>query len=680
MKDPGFDSHTFNEWSKSSSSGDANHIAMTVDGNGDGQLQIKGSGDATVSQPLTGLTPGKYYTASVWGKVDGVRKTSITVQQGEDKATNWMDNTSHQYLAQQHKYVSTHFQRIKVTFQAKSDIATLLLQAEAGDATVTLDDVRVWENPSHTAPAGAVLYEDFENVDEGWGPFVYSKLGPVRTHLVESNGNQYMSYVLEGRYSLKTNESGTGEWLRTLPQTLRLEANTTYRLTMDYNAETKDMYSVAVRVKEGSAVRDLTQTTLDAGKGKLDVTFTTDEGKEPYLAIIKNFTNNNAELTGTLVVDNIRVVKGGGANIAPVVKEEIADRTIALGSGNVAIDISGTFHDEDGDALTYAAASSDETKIAVSVEGEAVVLRPVAAGRAIITVTADDGGGGTASAEFQATVTATSDPAATLTGPGTVQAGQPFAVTYGLANVSQHVYAQDITIRYDSGRLEFDSAASLRDGMEVIETAAKPGEVRLIAVSLGPDHAVVGGDVLELRWKAKPLSEPATGTIEVAQAVIADEKGNETTIEGTQHAVRITVTDKRALSALIAEAQSVHDAAEEGTGVGQYPAGSKAILQSAIDAAKAVADRAEASQEEIDAAEAALRAALNAFKESVHSGVPGDLNGDGKVSIGDLAIVAAHYGKTSSSPDWNIAKKADMNGDGKIDIDDLAAVAKLILQ
>ncbi|WP_356711725.1 dockerin type I domain-containing protein [Paenibacillus sp. CECT 9249] len=124
----------------------------------------------------------------------------------------------------------------------------------------------------------------------------------------------------------------------------------------------------------------------------------------------------------------------------------------------------------------------------------------------------------------------------------------------------------------------------------------------------------------------------------------------------------------------------MHDAAEEGTGVGQYPAGSKAILQSAIDAAKAVADRAEASQEEIDAAEAALRAALNAFKESVHSGVPGDLNGDGKVSIGDLAIVAAHYGKTSSSPDWNIAKKADMNGDGKIDIDDLAAVAKLILQ
>jgi len=52
-----------------------------------------------------------------------------------------------------------------------------------------------------------------------------------------------------------------------------------------------------------------------------------------------------------------------------------------------------------------------------------------------------------------------------------------------------------------------------------------------------------------------------------------------------------------------------------------------------------------------------------------------DLNGDGKVSIGDLGIVAAQYGKDSSSPDWQQVKRADINDDGKIDIADLAAVA-----
>lgn len=57
-----------------------------------------------------------------------------------------------------------------------------------------------------------------------------------------------------------------------------------------------------------------------------------------------------------------------------------------------------------------------------------------------------------------------------------------------------------------------------------------------------------------------------------------------------------------------------------------------------------------------------------------------DLNGDGKFSIGDLSIAAAHYGKDSTSPDWNIAKVADLNKDGKIDISDLAAIATKIVE
>ncbi|MDQ6422142.1 sialidase domain-containing protein [Paenibacillus sp. LHD-117] len=62
------------------------------------------------------------------------------------------------------------------------------------------------------------------------------------------------------------------------------------------------------------------------------------------------------------------------------------------------------------------------------------------------------------------------------------------------------------------------------------------------------------------------------------------------------------------------------------------------------------------------------------------AGLPGDVNGDEKVSIGDLAIVAAHYGKNSDSPDWNTAKIADIHRDGKIDILDLAEAAKLLLK
>lgn len=57
-----------------------------------------------------------------------------------------------------------------------------------------------------------------------------------------------------------------------------------------------------------------------------------------------------------------------------------------------------------------------------------------------------------------------------------------------------------------------------------------------------------------------------------------------------------------------------------------------------------------------------------------------DLNADGKITIGDLAIVAAQYGKDSTSSDWEQIKRADVNKDSRVDVADLAAVARKILE
>jgi hypothetical protein len=51
----------------------------------------------------------------------------------------------------------------------------------------------------------------------------------------------------------------------------------------------------------------------------------------------------------------------------------------------------------------------------------------------------------------------------------------------------------------------------------------------------------------------------------------------------------------------------------------------------------------------------------------------GDINGDGKVDITDVAIVARHFGTTPSSPNWDPA--CDLDGSGKVDISDVAIVA-----
>lgn len=57
-----------------------------------------------------------------------------------------------------------------------------------------------------------------------------------------------------------------------------------------------------------------------------------------------------------------------------------------------------------------------------------------------------------------------------------------------------------------------------------------------------------------------------------------------------------------------------------------------------------------------------------------------DINNDGRISIGDLGIVAASYGKTSESQDWEKIKHADINSDGRIDVEDLAMIASKIIE
>lgn len=89
----------------------------------------------------------------------------------------------------------------------------------------------------------------------------------------------------------------------------------------------------------------------------------------------------------------------------------------------------------------------------------------------------------------------------------------------------------------------------------------------------------------------------------------------------------------------------------------------------------AVATLGDGDGKEIEVAGSSLGITINPEVIKISS----DINNDGKVSIGDLAIVAAFYGATSSSPNWTQAKKADVNGDNVVDIKDLSSIANEII-
>ena len=73
-------------------------------------------------------------------------------------------------------------------------------------------------------------------------------------------------------------------------------------------------------------------------------------------------------------------------------------------SGESSADVSSAFSDPDGDALSYAAFSSEPAVATASMAGSVVTVRPVAEGSATITVTATDVDGLSASLSFDVTV------------------------------------------------------------------------------------------------------------------------------------------------------------------------------------------------------------------------------------------------------------------------------------
>ena len=90
-------------------------------------------------------------------------------------------------------------------------------------------------------------------------------------------------------------------------------------------------------------------------------------------------------------------------NRAPIAGDAIAERTIEV-DGNAALELSDHFSDPDGDALGYAATSSDEAVAVVSVSGTTLTVTAIAKGGASVLVTATDTEGVAATQEFPVTV------------------------------------------------------------------------------------------------------------------------------------------------------------------------------------------------------------------------------------------------------------------------------------
>ncbi len=162
-------------------------------------------------------------------------------------------------------------------------------------------------------------------------------------------------------------------------------------------------------------------------------------------------------------------------NRAPTVANGIDDATIVSESGTRAVSLSGVFSDADNDALTITAASSNDAVATASVAsgGSGLTVNAQSRGTATITVTADDGSGGTVSDTFTARVKAAPTVASSLADVSGLEAGTTLDVS--LSGAFSDADGDALTI----------TAASSDDAKATVTVAAGQSRLTVAGVSEG---------------------------------------------------------------------------------------------------------------------------------------------------------------------------------------------------
>ncbi len=262
VADPGFYDSTLASWQVRAADGVVSvetdeHIRTSL-------VMAESDKPASVSQELE-LEPGTY-SASVWVEVAepndaaDLRRTAALVMKTSDGKTSkaWTDNSPLLNTVKCSSWNNTRFQWMRVVFDVPAGAKTTLLELTAapGVSKVRFDDVRVVPT-TRCEQEGYDFYEDFEDNDEGWFPFVKGLAGNVedpRTHLSERHNpytqkgwnGKLIDDVIGGNFSLKSYCERKGQIWRTVPQTLRFEPGGKYEVSFDYQCAYDEQYEFLI--------------------------------------------------------------------------------------------------------------------------------------------------------------------------------------------------------------------------------------------------------------------------------------------------------------------------------------------------------------------------------------------------------------------------------------------------
>lgn len=309
LTDPGFNTGSLKGWT---ATGPA---SVELSDLGDYELVIASGGAAAVSQRLTRLKPGPY-AASVQVEVGenagDTRKASLQVRTADGvTAANWTrTSTAVNHVAADRKH-GTRFQRMFTYFTVPEGggPVDLALRADVGHARVRFDNVRVVP-AVRSARQGALVFEDFENVPQGWGPFVKGDAGSAndpRTHIAQRHApftgrgwnGKAIDDVIDGSESLKSRGENDGLVYRTVPHTVRFEPGRRYRIAFRHENETAGQYAWITAVDQGATTTELDRTDLPVASEPTELAyeFTAPAEGEAWVGLRKIVDGGSAEFS-----------------------------------------------------------------------------------------------------------------------------------------------------------------------------------------------------------------------------------------------------------------------------------------------------------------------------------------------------------------------------------------------
>ncbi|KAF2330677.1 endo-alpha-N-acetylgalactosaminidase family protein [Flavobacterium daemonense] len=307
VKDPGFNSGNLKNWNIEGSG-----FSVVRNKIGQYELEMNGTSAATISQTLSGLTPGTYY-ASVYVSTGDNRRAYLGIKDfGEQEVSTYASNSLWKnYIAADSKH-DTNLQRMYVYFKVPQGQTTakLFLHADAGTETVVFDDIRVVQNKQESKPLNVFFAENFENIPDGLYPFIKGPAGGVndpRIHLSELHSpytqkgwnGKLIDDVINGNWSVKAHSEEVGLLFQTIPQTVRFKAGKTYTVTFKYQSSGADYALV-----NGDGIKNNISIVIDTATTTktLSFSFVASEDGNSWFGIEKINTNESDFVLDDLVI------------------------------------------------------------------------------------------------------------------------------------------------------------------------------------------------------------------------------------------------------------------------------------------------------------------------------------------------------------------------------------------